>query len=111
MIYVFIRPDVLFGCLFHKITGFPCPACGSTRSVASILHGDMLQAWHYNPFGFPVAALMLIVPVWILADRIGRNDDFFYTYQRIETLFKRKIICIPAIALVLCNWIWNFFKY
>jgi hypothetical protein len=99
------------GCLFHKVTGFPCPSCGSTRSVLAILHGDFIQAWQFNPLGFLITGMMIAVPSWILIDWIRRSDSFFRIYRKTEDLFRKKQIYIPAIALVLGNWIWNFLKY
>lgn len=32
----------------------PCPTCGTTRSVASILSGNFAQAWKLNPIGYIV---------------------------------------------------------
>ncbi len=36
-------------CVFKGLTGLPCPACGSTRSVVHIAHGDILSALAMNP--------------------------------------------------------------
>ena len=33
----------------------PCPTCGTTRSITSIMAGDFGQAWKLNPIGFVVA--------------------------------------------------------
>jgi hypothetical protein len=109
--HICFHSDMHIGCLFYKITGIPCPSCGSTRSVLAILHGDFAQAWQFNPFGFLIVGLMIVVPLWILTDWICRKDSFFRIYQKTEYLFKKKSVYIPAIALVLGNWIWNFFKY
>ncbi len=35
-------------CPFHRLTGFDCPGCGSTRGLHSLLHGDLLRAADYN---------------------------------------------------------------
>lgn len=35
-------------CVFHKITGFYCPGCGSTRSLTALVHGDIFLVWRYN---------------------------------------------------------------
>lgn len=36
-------------CPFRALTGFTCPACGSTRSLHKLLHGDVVAAFHFNP--------------------------------------------------------------
>jgi hypothetical protein len=36
-------------CPFRLITGLPCPFCGSGRAVASLLWGEVLEGWLWNP--------------------------------------------------------------
>ena len=36
-------------CVFHEITGLYCPGCGAGRACYSILHGEFLEAFCYNP--------------------------------------------------------------
>src|ERR1043166_3363337 len=36
-------------CLLFLLTGLHCPGCGSTRCAAALLHGDIEQAFAYNP--------------------------------------------------------------
>ncbi len=36
-------------CAFRKLTGFPCPTCGGTRSLVCLAHGDIAAAVVYNP--------------------------------------------------------------
>jgi len=92
-------------CLFKRVTHIPCPSCGSTRSVLSIIHGDFLQAFYINPLGIIIAGIMLITPVWVLFDIITRKKTLYDFYIRIETLLKKPGIAIPFILLVLINWI------
>jgi len=39
-------------CPIRRFTDNPCPTCGVTRSVASLAHGNFVQAWQFNPAGF-----------------------------------------------------------
>ncbi|MFM7462917.1 MAG: DUF2752 domain-containing protein [Actinomycetota bacterium] len=50
-------------CIFRNLTGLPCPFCGSTRSVGQILQGDLSEALAFNPIGFLVVALIVIMTV------------------------------------------------
>ncbi len=43
--------ETIFLCPFLKLTGIPCPFCGLTRSLFSLLSGDPLQAFWYHPLG------------------------------------------------------------
>jgi hypothetical protein len=36
-------------CSFRTITGLPCLTCGATRAAVSLLRGDWLAAWRFNP--------------------------------------------------------------
>jgi len=35
-------------CIFYRITGAQCPGCGGLRAVHHLLHGHLVNAWHYN---------------------------------------------------------------
>lgn len=35
-------------CPFLTLTGLQCPGCGSQRAIHSLLHGDIIDAWHKN---------------------------------------------------------------
>jgi hypothetical protein len=97
-------------CLIKHITGVPCPSCGSTRSVLSLLHGSISGAWQLNPIGFLIAAVLIVAPVWIGSDLLRRRDTFYRFYQQTEKIIRKPTIALPLILLVLMNWIWNITK-
>jgi hypothetical protein len=39
-------------CAMRHFTGHPCPTCGSTRLVMSLIRGDVARAMWFNPFVF-----------------------------------------------------------
>lgn len=52
-------------CLFYKITGFQCPACGISRMLSSLLRLDFAAAFHYHPLlllTLPILLFCLIYP-------------------------------------------------
>lgn len=52
-------------CVFNKLTGWLCPACGVSRMIISAVKLDFVAAFHYNPFLFvnaPVILFCLIYP-------------------------------------------------
>ena len=54
-------------CTFKRMTGLDCPGCGLTRSFISLGHGDVLQAWAYNPAGPLMYAVVLFqIPYRVL---------------------------------------------
>jgi len=97
-------------CLIKHTTNIPCPSCGSTRSVLSLIDGDPLKALYINPFGIIVASIMLITPVWILFDIITKKKTLFNFYRQTEIVLKKPKVSILLIVVVLINWIWNITK-
>ncbi|MGD2091559.1 MAG: DUF2752 domain-containing protein, partial [Candidatus Aminicenantes bacterium] len=51
ILYLFNRLPHL-PCVFKAITGYPCPTCGSTRMVSSLINLDILSAFVWNPLLF-----------------------------------------------------------
>ena len=102
-----IEPGV---CLFKRVTSIPCPSCGSTRSVLSFINGDLIGAFWWNPFGILIMIILILLPGWIFYDVISKKNTFFNFYNKAERFLKQKQLAIPAILLVILNWIWNIYK-
>jgi len=46
-------------CAFYRTTGWLCPGCGSLRAIHRLLHGQVLDALHFNAllvFSLPILA-------------------------------------------------------
>ena len=53
-------------CPFRLVTGYPCPFCGTTRAVGSLLLGDVSASLALNPLGLVfvvVVAALAVSPV------------------------------------------------
>jgi hypothetical protein len=37
------------GCIFHKVTGYPCLSCGTSRAIDALFAGDFIGMLYYNP--------------------------------------------------------------
>jgi hypothetical protein len=97
-------------CVLKSTTGIPCPSCGATRSLGSIIDLNLYSAFIINPLGYVIAVCLVLFPLWILFDLIFRKESFFLFYVFfIKTILSRKI-SIFLIVLILFNWIWNIFK-
>lgn len=97
-------------CLLKHFTNIPCPSCGSTRSLLSILNGDFLEGLYLNPLGYLLLAIMIVAPLWVINDVVRKSESLMKFYNQTEIFLSRKKIAIPAITLVLLNWAWNIYK-
>jgi len=98
-------------CLFKEVTGLPCPSCGTTRSLLLLMNGELRASLMMNPFGFLLAAAIVVIPLWIAADVLRRSDSFYRHYLRTEQLLLRnKPLALCAAAIVALNWCWNIAK-
>ena len=50
-------------CVFHQLTGWFCPGCGSARALHALAHGHLAAALRFNPltvFSTPFVAVALV---------------------------------------------------
>lgn len=50
----------IFGCPFRNIVGIPCPTCGVTHALVSLLQLDFNAYMNYNPIAVPLIIAVLI---------------------------------------------------
>lgn len=98
------------GCLIKKATGFPCPSCGTTRSVFAVFEGDLIHAALINPLGILAALCLVVFPVWLSFDIYYKKDSFYLFYKKIETRIRKPIFLILVTVAMLSNWAWNIMK-
>ena len=75
-------------CYFNYFTGLPCPGCGLTRGVSSISHGNISDAFAYNPFVYaiyPGLYLVAVYPVFyhFSNEKIRHISDVLMSYSTI----------------------------
>ena len=99
------------GCWIRYIFGIPCPSCGNTRAVHAAFHGEWLSSLYYNPLGLLLAALMVVLPLWIVVDLLRGSSSFLRVYQATEQKLQRWPYAVTGIVVILMNWIWNLVKY
>lgn len=88
-------------CLLKRFTGFPCPTCGFTRGLFSMMHGDIIQTWLYNPLLFSALILLFIVTAFRIIS--GRSLRVYLTRT------ERQITWTISFVLLFVNWIYVIF--
>lgn len=91
---------VLPPCLFHTLTGWPCPSCGGTRCVLALASLDLPAAAAANPLVLLAAAGLAVACLLHLADRLLHRP-----LLSPEPLLRRPALVRAAVVgLVLTNW-------
>jgi hypothetical protein len=91
-------------CLFHQITGQPCPMCGATRGFVAMAHGDFGRAVYLYPLAPLLFAAMLIGIAyggWVLVT--GRHIRLGLSVRAQQN------IGLVLLALFAANWLAKLF--
>ena len=54
-------------CPFRLSTGLPCPACGLTRSVVALVHGDLGASLYFHPLGLATVLVFVALVLFEVA--------------------------------------------
>ena len=65
---IFIPTKIFPPCMFHALTGFSCPGCGSTRAVSALFRFDLLTSLKLQPANFYCA---LIYTAFVLSHTLA----------------------------------------
>ncbi|HXE91743.1 MAG TPA: DUF2752 domain-containing protein [Terriglobales bacterium] len=96
-------------CLFRILSGLPCPGCGMTRALSSLLHGDGAAAFLYHPFVFAVfPALALISVHGLLPVRMRQRlrRTFEEHEARLRPLYEGLVYAFLAFGLIRMVVVW-----
>jgi hypothetical protein len=98
-------------CLIKNVTGFPCPACGTTRALLLLTHGEVILSVQTNPLGLIAGGFLLIAPVFILTDIARRKDFARLIFKKAEDKIKSsRWLSFSLILMAAVNWAWNIYK-
>lgn len=61
-------------CRMLQVTGFPCPGCGVTTSVALAAHGQFVASFWNQPFGLVLTLLIPIAAVFAVWQHARGRD-------------------------------------
>lgn len=89
-------------CLFSVVTGIQCPACGMTRSVASIARGDLEASLAYHPMGILLAGSALAA-ILLSTQTLRVQAAISASWATLSPMAR---VGIGTGALMLA-WIWN----
>ena len=88
-------------CIFHQLTGYPCPSCGMTRSFILMSHLNFSEAAKINPLGSILFVFTLIFVFYAFIVIL-----FHAPRIRIRVTQKWEGICIRimVVAVFVINW-------
>ena len=101
--FIYLRSlvSLMPGCVFHTLTGFPCPTCGSTRAFSALIDGELLSAWRLQPL---FVSACIICALCALRAMIAKITDkrIFVQLTHQDRLFIR----LALVVLIVIDWIY-----
>lgn len=100
-LYIMGPQNIPLPCVFYSVTGLYCPGCGAGRACYSILHGQFLNAFCYNPL---MTILLPLIGLYIAARALdwiitgGNHID-----KKINVKFLTGVLVVVLIYGVLRN--------
>ncbi|HBT75420.1 MAG TPA: DUF2752 domain-containing protein [Planctomycetaceae bacterium] len=91
-------------CPFKKLTGLPCPGCGTQRMVHQLLHGNLVEAVRWNPL-----ALLAIPYVFcgVVVEYTPWGTSLRQKYPQIRGSFFGLTAARITLVVVLLYWAWR----
>ncbi|MEO6987269.1 MAG: DUF2752 domain-containing protein [Aquihabitans sp.] len=80
-------------CPSHALTGLDCPGCGSTRSIAALLHGDLATAFDHHL----LVPLVLPLLIWSWVAWLTRG----ISGRRLSNPLNQRWASLTVLAVVL----------
>lgn len=93
-------------CIFKNLTGYPCPACGTTRGLKFFFHLMPCEAFMMNPIAVLVGTAMVVVLIWSIRDLVVGQPSMFNVARKKIPWY---LIFLIVIFLIF-NEIWNINK-
>ncbi len=88
-------------CLFRRLTGFACPTCGMTRSIALTLQGDLAAAFRMNPAG--ILWVLAVAAIGVSLVWLGLGERTQAAARRVRTLAVIQGVSVGVVLAV--HWI------
>jgi len=94
-----IPPSVL-----RELFGIPCPTTGCTRSLASLLHGNVIASLRWNPFTVPILILLGISLQMLLLAALRKKELLLPKWTGIAWCFVLLMAWISKFILGSAYW-------
>jgi hypothetical protein len=90
-------------CMFHRLTGIPCPACGSFRCAEQLMAGHIGESFRLQPLVTLVVFVCVAFALYSWVIVILRLPRL-----RMEGVTRRQkwAVFFSAVALMVANWIY-----
>lgn len=88
---------VLIGCPFKQLTGFQCPACGTTRGWICLFNGEVGRAFEHNAFFWLSPLIVIAVVVDEFLAPSPRKVSRIFAYVSSFVLFTYGVIRLFSI--------------
>ncbi len=89
-------PGVL--CPLRRLTGVPCPMCGSTTAVVELGWGHLRNAFAAQPFTIALTAVLVAAPAW-----------FTRAFRRLAPRPRLVLSCVAVVAVG--SWLYQLFRF
>jgi len=89
-------------CVFHSLTGIPCPTCGSTRAIEQMSHGNVSASIASNP----LIALCFMAALLCFLYSVAARVCGFSRISIACTDSEKNIFSATAFFIVLTNWLY-----
>lgn len=88
-------------CGLKRLTGLPCPTCGTWRGLCRLASGDVSGALRSQPLLVGAGVALAGVAAYALVTAVLRRPRCFPQFSRRE----RRFVWLMALVAILANWI------
>lgn len=99
------KRELMPACPIYYFTGYYCPGCGAGRACYAILHGQLYQAFRYNP------VLVVLLPWLVLYYALCGIQWLIYGKERVSSHIPGWIPKVILMMLLLYGVIRNIEAY
>lgn len=85
-------------CPVYRYLHLYCPGCGSTRALAALLHGRVIEAMHYNPLFVALLPLLLAFAGIVYGKAVMRNEIEWPQLPKAALPFFLAVVAVFTIA-------------